>query len=153
MMPNSRPRKLSLSKVKAQAKKTEQMIKVEFEDNTYLHINRHFAPEKINTMLASFSEFMMTLDQAGRHYDSKQVIDFLMLHVFKFFSSLGTEIPDDMETKLQVFQLLSKSDYAEKLAEAYDPAELAKVYERIEKLQLRENKSKQFLESLREGVV
>lgn len=148
---NQKPKqkKLTLKHIENENKKYSEMIKVEFDDNTYLHINKYFAVDKIDAMIKSFAESVAEMEKAGVKFDATKFHDFLMLHVFKFFSSLGEDIPDDFETKLKVFNILAKSDYAQKLAQAYDPKELAKVYDRLMELLEVINKSKEYQKQLR----
>lgn len=146
-------KKLTLAQIKKENKKYDEMVKVTFEDNTYLHINRYFSPIKIDAMLQSFAETLQSAEKAGVFFQENKIVDFLMLHVFKHFSSLDTDIPDDLETKLIVFNELMKSNYAEKLVESYDPEQLGLVFNRIIKKLDAVGKMQELQQELRDKMI
>lgn len=129
---------LKLTAIKKQAKKAHQTEKYELEDGSTITFYPIFPELKIETMLEELQRHTITLNEKDVILSDKMNLYFINLHMIKFFTHLGEQMPDHVFTEGKEAGLL---DWLEHFAdtglmkvimeEVFLKEQVAKVYDKL----------------------
>ncbi|MDF2650402.1 MAG: hypothetical protein K0Q73_6207 [Paenibacillus sp.] len=119
---------LTLEFIAHEDEKYEELLKVTFANGMYTNVYKHFRLTKIDTLVEDFTAFSIEFQQIGRALTDKEILDYLCLHIIQHFSTISGEFPKDIHEKIDLYNKLLDSEYAENILEAFDEEQIAKVY-------------------------
>ncbi|MFD0587820.1 hypothetical protein ACFQZE_07380 [Paenibacillus sp. GCM10027627] len=125
--------KLGLQHIINENKKYEQLQRVTIDGIGFTETYKHFSPNRIEIMFDNFSKFINDYQATIGQMNEKQTLDYMMLFIVLFFSTLVKSIPESFEEKLDIFEQILNSEIAEKVAESFDKNEVTKIMDRLMK--------------------
>lgn len=123
-------KKMTVDHLIQEAKTYDVLKKVTFEDGLYAEVYTNFSIVRMDDALEDYSKFIAEYSQ---HHPIKErkMIDYINLHILLWFTTLADPKPYSYEEKVQLFEIILKSKYAETIFLALDPQDIQKVYQRM----------------------
>ncbi|REK76306.1 hypothetical protein DX130_04470 [Paenibacillus paeoniae] len=121
---------MSVVQLVQEAKEYDVLKKVSLDNGFYTEIYTHFSNVRIDDALEDYSSFIA---EYSKHHPMKErkMIDYINLHILLWFTTLADSQDYSYEDKIQLFELILKSKYAEQIFQAFDSDDIQNFYQRI----------------------
>ncbi|WP_368900858.1 hypothetical protein [Oceanobacillus oncorhynchi] len=161
MANKNQPKKLTLTAVKADAKKTDEVVEIDFNEynGTYFQIklNPFFSKQRRLSVIESLREDVKEMKNKGIEFPDKTLPDYVVFLSVLEFSDFPRPSTDDIKKKIAYFYQVIETKYFEEVTEMMVDTEIQKIWQQVmqmvemnEKLQSTIDQSQALMKNIQE---
>lgn len=161
MANKNKPKKLTLSAVKADAKKTDEIVEIDFNeyDGTHFQVKLtpFFSKQGRLNVIESLRDDVKEMQNKGIKFPDKNLPDYIVFLSVMEFSDFPRPNTGDIKKKIAYFYQVIETKYFEEVTEMMIDTEIQKIWQQVmqmvemnEKLQSTINQNQALMKSIQE---